>query len=246
MKTKLYLLALVAAIMASGCDNDNYKYYSRGKSTLHFNFPEQQRDSIVLSFVTYTDGQGIEVMLPLELAGYASASDRHYRLRVVADSTTALEGTHYDALSGDFTFRANRYHDSARIVFHNTDDLLTRVSRRLYIEIVPTDDFDAGIWYRQKADIRFANIVRKPLIWDDGPNNSHSLFFYFGDYSRVKHVVILQQTGATELPDRWPEDDNEASQKLIATLRQYSLAVNKYFAENVVFDENGDKIEPWF
>jgi hypothetical protein len=119
---------------------------------------------------------------------------------------------------------------------------LTHSPRRLYLEIETTEDFNAGIWYKQHADIRFANIVRKPLIWDGVAYNSHCLFFYFGDYSKVKHVTILQQTGLDELPDVWPDNDPG----LIATLMQYSLLVNKYFADNVILDENGDRIEPWF
>jgi hypothetical protein len=250
MKTTIRLFALsllAAAVTGQGCDDDSYKYYTREKCTLHFDLPERQQDSVVYSFIKYTDGTGIEVKLPLEIAGYASERDRYYRLRVVADSSTAREGVHYEPLEERYAFRANRYHDSARIVFYNTDEELTRSTRRLYVEIEATDDFATGIWYKQRADIRFANIVRKPLIWDDENGmdfyNTHCLAFYFGDYSKVKHVCILQQTGLDEFPDVWPGDAT-ATATLIATFTHYGLIMNKYFTDNVVYDENGDRIEP--
>jgi hypothetical protein len=241
MKTISQLITLaLLAVAWTGCDNDSYKYYTEESCTLHFNFPDQQRDSVVYSFIKYTDGQGIEVKLPLEIAGYASDRDRHYRLRVVADSSTAQEGLHYAPLEEQFVFKANRYHDSARIVFYNTDEVLSRSPRRLYLEIESTGDFDTGIWYKQRADIRFANIVREPLTWAGTAYNRKCFYFYFGDYSKEKHVRILQQTGMEEFPDVWPDGEEH-----VALFMQYALVMNKYFTENVILDENGDRIEPW-
>ncbi len=54
--------------------------------------------------------------LPVEYLGNGSDRDRTYKVSIVADSTTAVEGVHYLAFNSLQTFRANELTDTLYIV----------------------------------------------------------------------------------------------------------------------------------
>ena len=82
-----------------------------------------------------------------------------------------------------------------------------------------------GISYRQEATIVSSNLL-PPIPYWDGYYSS-----YFGPYSRVKHRYILSELKLNKL---------NSSQKTA-----YGMQMNNFFAENEIYDEYGQRIEPW-
>lgn len=226
---KIFLPAL-ALLLAAGCSDNNYTYYEKGRDALYFSMFTEPDSRLELSLARYlTDSY--ELKLPLELAGYASPEVRYYKVRVVGDSTTAVAGTHYNPLDERYAFRANDCFDSLTVTLIKTDPALEMEYRRLYLELVPTDDLGSGIEYKQYMDIRFTNGLTRPEDW------AAHYQLCFGDYSRTKHVYILNVLELAEIPDKWDGD--------VARWDYCGMRMSQYFAENVVIDENGMQIQPW-
>jgi hypothetical protein len=193
---------------------------------------------MVVSLAQYIERE-VEVKLPLEIAGYASPEVRYYKVRVVAEKTTAIEGVHYNALEEQYAFRAGECFDSLAVTFRTHDPDLLENPRRLYLELVPTDDLVAGIAHMQHADVRIGTGLTKPRDWFFDIYYPYPTYYqyYLGDYSRVKHAMILEMFDLDEIPSRW--DGNVAQWDYVG------MKLNQYFTENAVLDETGAQIQPW-
>ncbi|GHU78808.1 hypothetical protein FACS1894145_1640 [Bacteroidia bacterium] len=233
MKTfKLWLIAFLCLMLWQGCEENEYTYYTTDKPTLYFALPDVQRDSLVISFVKYGDAKVIELPLSVEIAGYSSDKDRHFQVKVVPDSTTAVANKHYRPLESEYTLHAGKFKDEFTVYLLHEDPELDFKPVRLRIEIVENDEFGNGVWQKQAADIRFSNILSKPAIWDI------EYVSYFSEYSKTKHQLILRELNLPELPDIW---DGEKYK-----WEAYGLYMNTYFSNNEVYDENGKRIIPWW
>ncbi|MDL2319774.1 DUF4843 domain-containing protein [Alistipes sp. OttesenSCG-928-B03] len=234
------IIFIVSVILASGafaaCDQDNYTFYEKGRDAIYFSLPQQQRDSMVVSLAKYLTDE-VELKIPVELAGYPSSDVRYYKVRVVTEKTTAVAGVHYKALDEKYAFRADDCFDSLRVTLYTTDPDLLLHNRRLYLELVPTEDLGAGIEYKQHADLRFGTGLQKPDDWYPSGAYPEKYQYYLGEYSSVKHALVLALTDIEEIPDKW--DGN------VALWDYAGMRVNQYVKDNVVLDENGIQIQPW-
>jgi hypothetical protein len=232
MKTfKLYAISLLCLLLWQGCEENKYKYYVTDKPTIYFALTALQQDSVVISFTKYRENP-VAVHLPVEIAGYASGEERHFRVRVVNEGTTAVENTHYLPINQEQKLRANRYRDTLTVYLLRDDPELDMKSLCLRVEILANDDFDNGIWYKQAVNLVFSNKLTKPLVWETEYIN------YFGEYSMTKHRLTLQELSILEIPDLW---DGESYK-----WEAYGMSMNSYFKRNEVYDENGKRILPWW
>ena len=77
-----------------------------------------------------------------------SEQERTYHVSVLADSTTAIAGTHYQVFSEEQTFRPNELTDTLRIVVNRENlnsSYISQETVRLYLKLEPTEDFDLGL-----------------------------------------------------------------------------------------------------
>lgn len=222
-------MAIFVSWIFASCSDSNEKFYS-DTATLYFNLSGSQVDSIVYSFAKTTAKMHI-VEIPVEIAGYKTDYDRHYKVVVDESRTTAKKGLHYEALEEYYTLEAGRFKDSLPIVVYATDRLLDSVEVYLQVRIEPTDDFSHLTLDRQTARVKVSNMLQKPSIWNGvyGPK-------YFGPYSRVKHKLILEVCQVEDLP-AW----GAANRQLMMAM---GWRMQTYFRENYpVYDENNQVIE---
>lgn len=230
MKYTLWITGIMLMLGIVSCEENKYSFYEQAKDAVYFSLADEDRDSMVFSLAKYLSEQ-VEIKIPLELAGYPSATERKYKVSVVRDSTTAEEGKHYQDFNGEHIFRANSSFDTLVVVLKTTDPELLTSYRRLYFELEPTEDLGSGINYKQQVDLRFTNGLSKPLIWDTYYQ------FWFGSYSRVKYIHCLLQLGLEVMPD---EKDGD-----LTRWDAYGLLMNQYFTDHIVLDEDNMQILPW-
>ena len=94
-----------------------------------------------------------------------------------------------------------------------------------------------GISYRQEATIVSSNLL-PPIPYWDGYYSS-----YFGPYSRVKHRYILSELKLNTFVKF--EDYTEWNKLNSSQKTAYGMQMNNFFAENEIYDEYGQRIEPW-
>lgn len=228
-----YIIWISGIILMAGmisCKEDNYSFYEQGKDAVYFSLADEDRDSMVFSLARYIS-ESVEIKIPVELAGYASATERKYKVSIVRDSSTAEVGKHYQDFAGEHTFRANSNFDTLVVVLYTTDPELLDAYKRLSFKLEPTEELGVGINYKSQVDIRFTNGLAKPAIWDSYYG------FWFGDYSRVKYIHCLVQLGLDVMPDE--KDGN------LTRWDAYGLQMNQYFTDHVILDENNMQILPW-
>lgn len=239
MKNLFKLLFVVVCGLTTliGCSSKSiYKYYDKDITGINF----QSTDSVNFSFValgaetTYAD-----CLIPVVITGYAVDYDRYYTVEVMEldeDETLspAIEGTHYEALSDKYVFRAGENIDTLVIRLNNTADLTEEVKKAKF-RIIPGEGLVEGLYNSLTKEILMSNILVMPSTWND----SKSYADYLGEYSLRKHKDILEMFDLEEIPDAL----GNAADK--TTWRSRGVVLDKYYRENEIYDENGLLIEPW-
>lgn len=237
MTMKTYHIGIMGWLLLaflSACDDNKEKLYE-GEASLHLNLAGNQLDSMTYSFVG-TTADSMVVQIPVELAGYAVAYDRPFRLVVNEELTTAVAGRHYDPLPAALTLEKDCYSTQVPVKIRNAGDLDT-VTVKLVLDLEPGDDFSAGISRRQRATIVYSNRVPTIEFWD------FLYFRYFGAYSKLKHRYILSELKLEKLEDNLEFFYDEMDESV---WNAYGMHMNNYFSEHEVNDEYGRRILPWF
>ncbi|HEY8387716.1 MAG TPA: DUF4843 domain-containing protein [Parasegetibacter sp.] len=224
---KIIFFALTLLVLQSCRKNSPFLYndkpsiYFAGDVDMDVTFSKYKTNELVL-------------YIPIEIGGYSSSSDREVAFEVVADSTTAVEGLHYAKLPAKFIMTADSFRVHVPVTIYNNDVRLKSEKFRLYLRLVPNNNFISGIYYKQELSIYISDILLKPKIWD----SKYSTFF--GVYSEAKHRKILEICDIPEIPDVY--DGGPYNYKWDA----FGRAVNNYYRDNYPqYDENGQVINPW-
>lgn len=104
----------------------------------------------------------------MEYLGNGSDRDRTYKVSIVADSTTAVEGVHYLAFNSLQTFRANELTDTLYIVVLRealSKDYAEGENIRLELKLEATDDFALGLDGGIQRKIVFNDFMAEPTWW---------------------------------------------------------------------------------
>ena len=236
MKRLHYISALCVAAVSfifQACDQEiDYPYQGKDRIqfshyTTDYNSVRHYSDSIVYSFGLKPDDIHVDTAkVVIELLGRTSDSDRHYRVEVIADSTNAVAGVHYEAIDEEQVFRAGRINDTLRIVVHR-DNLSTSfvnpVTTRLDLRLVPSEDFDLGLEGGITKKILLNNYLSEPLWW------SGSLMS-LGYYHPKKWKILMSFNDKYANYDSCPFDVNNEG-------RQYRQGLINYLNSIPTFDD---------
>lgn len=228
MKT-IIKISLIAIFFLGSCTyndlklyNDNPSIYFAGDTDIDFTFSK------------YKGGNTATILIPVEIGGYKSDTDRSFTMEVVSDSTTATPSVHYKSLGTTFTMPKDSFKVHVPVEIYNNDPVLKNEKVRLYLRIVANGNFINGVFNKQELSLYISDILIKPKIWDSVYSG------FFGVYSQTKHRKILEICDITEIPDIY--DGGSYNYKWDA----YGRAVNNYYRDNYPqYDENGQIIEPW-
>lgn len=160
------------------------------------------RDSVSYSFAVKSPAlQTDTVKVPVRIMGNASPKDRVVNLKMVADSSTAVEGVDFEF--GPLVIPAGAFSADLDIIVKRNPKL-KKEQVRLMLMIDQSADFLPGISNARASNatwgagltylIKINDFFVKPDNWDT------RLVYYFGAFSQVKFGFIIKVTGRTEFP----------------------------------------------
>ncbi len=108
---------------------------------------DNNRDTGIVSFgYALPSAKDSIVKIPLSIIGQVVKTDRPCKI-LVADSSTAIVGKHYDALPDTFKIHAGRTSDTLRLKVYRTADLQTKPVR-IVLYIVSNEYFNTDMQSR--------------------------------------------------------------------------------------------------
>ena len=235
MKKTFYAMVFCGALLAACQENEMNTFDSEG--AVYFQLASNWADavdSVVYSFAGKTIAEDT-VWLQVDLMGEAVDRDRTLKLSVDAENTTAVEGTHYEALQPSYVLPAGAYQMQVPVVLYNKDPMLESKSFQLAVQLEPTADLQLGLTARTKARIQMTAMLIRPAYWDE------LLVYYFGPYSKRKHEICIQVLGQ-DFPVTYDDFINGNYEYWVAA----GTYMDNYFYENYpINDETDIPIEPW-
>lgn len=232
MKTNILYIGVIF-ITLIGCKRNEIAIYGEDPAIYFSNLTDQ--DSVTYSFA----GKNLEtdtIYLDLKLLGNKLPKEMKYKVQVNPSNTTAKESLHFKKLEDFYFFPDNVFDAKLPIIIYNKDENLSLRSFRISLDIIPTDNILAGYPNRLTANVVITNQLIKPIYWDN------LLFIYYGPYSKVKHEICIRLQGHDFVATL--ELAGQAPYSFGYWMSQGRVAA-KYFAENVVYDENNNQILPW-
>jgi hypothetical protein len=235
MKKTIYIIFITAATMLLGsCENELDGIY-HGDQAVYFPNFTATADSISFSFLGNPNEMDT-VFLAVKLLGHARPTAQKMALKVVPEKTTAVAGVHYQALPAFYEFPPNTFDFMLPIILIKHPDL-DEGNKVLAVEIVDGDDLKLAYTNRANARVVFSNIAMKPAIWDA------TLAPWFGEYSRIKHIVCMELIGRP-FPQTALEFNLERN-----FWRNWGWTCSNYFRDNIIMNTDVDpptRILPWF
>jgi hypothetical protein len=190
MKRAIWI-ALMAGCILSSCQKAKELRYD-SHDNIYFDFyPNALRDSVVYTFA-YKPGLAKDtVWLPVRISGIRTDVDRKFIIKVMADSSTAVPGTHYKPFADSYIFPKIQGAVYVPLEVYNTDPSLEEKSVSLRFKLVATDDFGVAIPKLITGKVIISSKLEYPGQWWSMWLGSY--------YSRVKHQFFLLVTGQTSL-----------------------------------------------
>ncbi|MBS1662863.1 MAG: DUF4843 domain-containing protein [Bacteroidetes bacterium] len=188
MRLKIAILLSVLAGFAA-CRKAQYMTYNTSDNVF-FNFSDSttDRDSVIYTFAFSPGKLSDTLRLPVSISGLRVSRDRKYKV-VVSGGTTAVAGTHFEALKDTYTIPADSGRVRLALVLYNKDSLLSKRAVGLNLKMAATDDLGVALSGLINARIIISNRLEKPVWWDK----------WMSKYSAVKFKLFIIATGVTEL-----------------------------------------------
>ena len=178
-------------------------------------------DTVAYSFSHYVGKEELIHHFKMGLIGDLLAADMEYKV-VVVDSLTTATPEQYE-LPEHPVFHKGSAVDSLPIVIKKVPSLKDK-EVVLTVRLVENDNFGLGYWGYRDVRIRFDDIIKKPLWWDD-----EVTYAYLGEYSYKKLETVMAAN-----PDFVTFEGLSATAK-----RKVALNTKQYIADHGVTEEDG-------
>lgn len=194
MKRRYILIVLsffVALVYFSSCDQSIDNLYTE-KARIQFKYFKEDTGSNRVITRTYFDrttfsfGMAADAVVKdtarvvVEYLGTPSDKDRTYTVRIGADSTTAVEGVHFEPFSATQTFRAGKHKDTLKIVVLRSNlstSFTNPENRRIALDMETSSDFNLGMKNGTRTYLYINNYLSEPIWWKD-PLRSNLRFYH--------------------------------------------------------------------
>ena len=131
----------------------------------------------------------------MTLIGEPAEVDLEYKVQVIDSLTTAIAGDY--VLPQPPVFKANRTQDTLWIEVKKEN--LEEKSYLLKLTLAENENFKAGYYYQQTAQLRYDNMTSCPLWWDNT-----IIEMYLGKFTPEKYTAFINVTGETTLEGKEP------------------------------------------
>lgn len=227
---KSILFLSLSLLLWTSCENDGFYYQDEARIRLEGpKIWALDTDSIEFSFLTYP-AEFTEIQIDIEacIMGPVTDYDRTANLTVDKDRTTATSDLY--TVPTSVVIPANTNKATFPVTLKRVA-LLQEKTVRLYVGVIPSEDFAVGNNERNHILFIWNDILSMPKNWD-------SLKEHFGEYSNVKYRFMLNNAGGVS------SFDTETMSW--SMLHNYNLiftnALNEYNAAHPgqsLTDENG-------
>ena len=233
MKLYKYLLIPAAALILCACSTNDRQFFSEKQSVYFTNYSDGDRDSLAFSLAGTIDDEAV-INISVSLMGESLPKEARFKVVVDPAKTDATVGLHYEALPEYYIFPPEASVFQLPIKVYK-DESLNDGFKTIALLLTPTDEIDTSFPDRLRVRVMITNEIVKPVYWDK------LLYLYFGDYSKVKHNVCI-----SFMERDFPLTEAEARiDPGIQPLMVYGRSVCQYFIDNVVYDEDNNRIYPW-
>lgn len=234
MKKIIAVCMIMLGILAS-CKKADVQPYDR-KNGVYFQLYDRwsnTSDTLQYSFVK-TQATEYDLMIRVNLQGIPVEYDRKFALKVNAERSTAIEGSDFKTLEEFYHIAAGEFYALVPITLYRGNETLKEGNLIVTLYLEETDDLGLGLDNRQSAVIKYTDRLAKPYYWDEYPS-------IWGPWSQVKQLTTEAMAGWD-----FPETREEFfSEPFYTDMYAWSRYMNQYFGRVDVYDENGNKIEPW-
>ena len=226
---KISLFVVIVSLLYS-CSSEIDNVY-KGKSRIQFKCYDldYNKQMILRNKTTYSFGMKDDdirkdtARIVVEFLGEVSNVDRIYKVKVASDSTTAVEGKHYEKFSDTQVFRAGSLSDTLKIVvlrdalgisFTDPED------QRLALEMEVSDDFDLGMKDGLRTYLYINNYLSEPIWWKDPLR-----YNYIGFYHPKKWKILISFNDGFSNVESCPFDYNNEGRQYFQGLASYLNAI---------------------
>lgn len=227
LKVSFFMLSVLLLI---SCSNEIDNVY-KGKSRIQFkyydlNFNKQMifKNKTTFSFGMKDDSIVRDTArIVVEFLGEVSDVDRKYKVKVATDSTTAVEGMHYEKFSDTQIFRAGMISDTLKIIVlrENLGTSFTDPEdKRLALEMDISEDFDLGMKDGLRTYLHINNYLSEPVWWKDPLR-----YNYIGFYHPKKWKILISFNDGFSNVESCPFDYNNEGRQYFQGLASYLNAI---------------------
>lgn len=244
MKNIILFLVLIAFV---SCKENERLTYDANRHDVYFrdirNDDNKKNDSLFVSLLKKETNSVTKV--PVQVLGSVLTAPKKFRVEVIPERTTAVEGVHYKKLPDYYEFPADTIVYDMPVEIIKGDESLTDRSVVLALRLVASDEM--GIAYEEKGFIRLviAEMLKVPTE-EDAYDDMPIFRKLFGPYSRTKHLMIIDLVGH----DFW-DGDYGAYGGLYGLYNEqgyytpYARQLYKIITSGVYLDENGQQMVGW-
>lgn len=230
------IILFLAFITLFSCKENERLTYDANRSDVYFRDITKDNDSLYVSLLSKEDRS--DALIPVKVLGGILSTPKKFRVEVVPEKSTAVEGKHYQKLPEYYEFTPDTTVYFMPVVMLKGDDAIKVKPVELTLRIVNSEEM--GIAYEDRCEIRLviADMLRVPT----GTGNSGDMTIFkklFGEYSRVKHLMIIDLVGH----DFWDKDTTIDAQQAYYT--PFARKLYKIITSGEYIDENGNVIQGW-
>lgn len=203
------MIAILSFILCISCKKTDQSPYFDGRAALAISGDLKQgvlSDSLAFSFGTINSAiQDTTIRIVVRAVGKTSGQDRTFKLIVNQQLSNALAGEYQ--LPTSFVIPANSTGTTLQLKIKKSDRLKTAVAR-LVLEVEANDQFIPAPRLElkdmpvsgPKFTLSWTSLLTKPAAWDSFPPGA-AFIYVFGEYSRIKHQLIIDATGIANYDD---------------------------------------------
>ncbi|MCF0172395.1 MAG: DUF4843 domain-containing protein [Bacteroidales bacterium] len=222
-------IAFAAATLCA-CENESFLYQDTARVRLEADpIWSLGTDSLTFSFTTLgADIMEKEISVDAVIMGEVSNTARTANLAVGQARSTANSATY--AFPAQVTIPAGESRATFTVTLRRSEEIKS-VDAVLYLEVVPSSDFEPGVVESNHVIFKWNDKITRPTNWD-------SLAEYFGSYSDTKYRFMLANVpSGTEF-----STDKMSWSQLMNYKVIFTNALNDYNAAHPgkpMTDENG-------
>ncbi len=260
-KNRLIALLCILSSFLWSCEKEIMEYKGRegvyfavqhGSSSLSISqWPYQPYSNV--EFLRLT---GDEVLFPMKvmITGPVKQHDRTFRVEVNPDSTTAIQGVHYEAIQEVWTIPANAVSATVQVRLKRTPDL-RNTERTLGLRLVATNDFalsfpewDAipsltgGTVVREfdasLHTLRINDIMVQPAVWRGSIQSGNRESGLWGAFSRKKMEFLMENLGLS-YQDFASEQMMPLARSMQIKSDAAAILIARYNAKTPVLEDDG-------